>query len=337
MSEVVALDGMPVAAAQYAHALAPRRRPPLADGLPDRVVNLLHHRCEVAEVADYNRVCGFTLTDRLPATWLHVLTFPLQLTLMTAEDFPLAPLGMVHVSNTMRQLRPVRMTEPLELRVRTEGPRPHRRGVLVDLVGEVLVAGEPVWTGRSTYLSRAARLPDDGEESRGSNSSGPEEGHGSRSTREPEGSRHARPTADEEGSRQPRPSVGEEGLGQASRPPEPQLPTAGLWRLPSDLGRRYAAVSGDANPIHLNPLAAKAFGLPRTIAHGMWTHAHALAALQPRLPDSFEASVRFAKPVLLPSTVRFAAAQTAAGFATQLTNRAADKVLFAMDVSAGQR
>ncbi len=336
MSEVVVLDGMPVAAAQYARALTPRRRPSLADGLPDRVVNLLHHRCEVAEVAAYNRVCGFTLTDWLPATWLHVLTFPLQLSLMTAEDFPLAPLGMVHVSNTMHQLRPVRVTEPLELRVRTEGPHPHRRGVLVDLVGEVLVAGEQVWTGRSTYLSRAARLPDDdGEESRGSNSSGPKEGKGSRSTREPEGSRHARPTVDEEGSRQARPSAGEEGPRQASRPAEPQLPTAGLWRLPSDLGRRYAAVSGDANPIHLNPLAAKAFGLPRTIAHGMWTHAHALAALQPRLPDSFGASVRFAKPVLLPSTVRFAATQTAAGFTTQLTNTAADKVLFTMDVSPG--
>lgn len=324
MSEVVVLDGMPVAAAQYARALAPRRRPSIAEGLPDRVVNLLHHRCEVADVAAYNRVCGFTLTDWQPATWLHVLTFPLQLTLMTAEDFPLAPLGMVHVSNTIRQVRPVQLTEPLELRVRAEGPHPHRRGVLVDLVGEVLVAGEQVWTGRSSYLSRAARLPDDGEESRRSNSSRPSEGNGSR------------PPAAAEGSQQDPPTVEETGSPQA-RPPEPQLPTAGLWRLPSDLGRRYAAVSGDANPIHLNPLAAKAFGLPRTIAHGMWTHAHALAALQPRLPDSFEVSVRFAKPVLLPSTVRFAAAQTGEGFATQLTNRVADKALFTMDVSAGNR
>ena len=295
MSEVVVLDGMPVAVAQYARALSPRRRPPLAEGLPDRVVNLLHHRCEVAEVAAYGRVCGFTLTDRLPATWLHVLTFPLQLTLMTAEDFPLAPLGMVHVSNTMRQLRPVLISEPLELRVRTEGPRPHRRGVLVDLVGEVLVAGERVWQGRSSYLSRAARL-DDGET----------------------------------GSPQPRPTVSAEGSRQA-RPTDGPLPTAGLWLLPSDLGRRYAAVSGDTNPIHLNPLAAKAFGLPRTIVHGMWTHARALAAFQPRLPDAYTVTARFTKPVLLPSSVRFGAAQTEHGFAAEVTNRAADKVLFTME------
>ncbi|MFT4296559.1 MAG: MaoC/PaaZ C-terminal domain-containing protein [Micropruina sp.] len=289
MTEVIVLDGMPVAAGLYARAVSPRSRPPVADGLPDRVVNLVHHRCEVAEVAGYDRVCGFTLTDRLPATWLHVLTFPLQLTLLTAPDFPLAPLGMVHVSNSITLHRPVLITEPLELTVRAEGPRPHRRGVVVDLVGEALVAGERVFEGRSTYLSRAARL---------------------------EGEEH-RPETDE-GSRQAQPA---------------ELPTAGLWRLPSELGRRYAAVSGDVNPIHLNPLAAKAFGLPGTIAHGMWTHARALAALQPRLPDSFDVSVRFSKPVRLSSTVRFAAAETSAGFAAQVTNRDADKVFLTMDVT----
>ncbi|MFT4216820.1 MAG: MaoC/PaaZ C-terminal domain-containing protein [Micropruina sp.] len=305
MSDVVVLDGMPTATGQYARALSPRARPPAAAGLPDRVVHLLHHRCEIAEVAAYNQVCGFTLTDRLPATWLHVLTFPLQLTLMTAPDFPLAPLGMVHVSNTLTQVHPVSITEPMELTVHADALRPHRRGVLVDLVGEVLVAGEPVWTGRSTYLNRSASLA--------------------------AGSRQAQPTEPDEA----RPTT----TGEA-RPADDQartavadLPTAGLWRLQSDLGRRYAAVSGDVNPIHLNPLAAKAFGLPGMIAHGMWTHARALAAFQPRLPDSFQVSVRFSKPVRLPSTVRFAAATTDGGLAAQLTNRAADKVFLTMDVT----
>lgn len=285
MSRITVLDGMPVAATMYARALSPRPRPPVSDGLPDRLVNLVHHRCEVAEVAAYDRVCGFTLTDRLPATWLHVLTFPLQLTLMTAADFPLAPLGMVHVGNTMTQHRPVSITEPLELRVRADGLRPHRRGVLLDLVGEALVAGEVVWEGRSSYLNRSATLP------------------GTPPDAEPAG-------------------------------PVVDLPTAGLWRLPSDLGRRYAAVSGDVNPIHLNPLAAKAFGLPRTVAHGMWTHARVLAALQSRLPDAYEVSVRFTKPVLLPSTVRFAAAEGADGFVARLTDRGGEKTYLDLRTTA---
>jgi acyl dehydratase len=77
------------------------------------------------------------------------------------------------------------------------------------------------------------------------------------------------------------------------------------WQLPDDLGRRYASVSGDRNPIHMRPLAAKAFGFPRAIAHGMWTKARCLAALEPSLPDAYAVEVEFRKPILLPSRVDF--------------------------------
>ena len=61
-------------------------------------------------------------------------------------------------------------------------------------------------------------------------------------------------------------------------------PPSAVWRVPADLGRRYAEVSGDRNPIHLHPLTAKLFGFPTAIAHGMWTKARCLAALEGRLP-----------------------------------------------------
>ncbi len=78
------------------------------------------------------------------------------------------------------------------------------------------------------------------------------------------------------------------------------------WTLPGDLGRRYAAVSGDRNPIHMHSLTAKPLGFPAAIAHGMWTKARALAALESRLPDAFETDVRFRRPILLPARVEFA-------------------------------
>jgi hypothetical protein len=83
-------------------------------------------------------------------------------------------------------------------------------------------------------------------------------------------------------------------------------PSSAEWRLPGDLGRRYAGVSGDRNPIHMHSLTAKPLGFPGAIAHGMWTKARALAQLESELPDSFEVEVRFRKPVLLPARVLFA-------------------------------
>ena len=84
------------------------------------------------------------------------------------------------------------------------------------------------------------------------------------------------------------------------RAPEP----TGLWRLGSDVGRRYAAVSGDHNPIHTSRLAARAFGFARPIAHGMFTAAKALADVGAAARgDAYAWDVEFATPVLLPATV----------------------------------
>ncbi|MGW6718620.1 MaoC family dehydratase [Streptomyces sp. NPDC054995] len=108
----------------------------------------------------------------------------------------------------------------------------------------------------------------------------------------------------------------------ASPPPAPaaapvapeDLPARAEWTLPGDLGRRYGAVSGDRNPIHLHPLSARLFGFPRAIAHGMWTVARCLA----EAPDQAEVcAVRaeFKAPVLLPATVTYAADPTGGSFA----------------------
>jgi acyl dehydratase len=100
------------------------------------------------------------------------------------------------------------------------------------------------------------------------------------------------------------------GSGRARSAPDvastEHLPATATWKLPGDLGRQYAGVSGDRNPIHVHPLSAKLFGFPTAIAHGMWTKARCLAALGPRLDETFTADVAFRKPILLPATVKFA-------------------------------
>lgn len=212
-------------------------------------------RVDVDHLIRYARVCGFTVTGALPATYPHVLGFASGLALMAGRSFPFRLPGLVHVRQQITVRRPVAVTEPLTVRVRAERLAPHRRGATVDLVTDVLADDELVWSGRSTYLRRGAPAP--GE-----------------------------PAA-------------EERL-------EPVPPTAFL-DLPRDLGRRYAAVSGDRNPIHLSALTARPFGFSTAIAHGMWSAARCLAALGGRLPDAYTADFRFVRPVRIPGRVGFGA------------------------------
>ncbi|MEU4363863.1 MaoC/PaaZ C-terminal domain-containing protein [Promicromonospora sp. NPDC023987] len=212
---------------------------------------------EATHLASYLRLLGEPASEVLPAGFLHVLAFPLATAVMVRGDFPLPLLGMVHLRNTARVLRPVRLGETLTVRAWAQDARAHRRGVQVDLVAEVLVGGELAYRGVSTYLAKGFTAPDGGA-----------------------------PPA-------------EAPRAEWAAP----LPTA-RWKLGGGTGRAYGAVSGDQNPIHTSGLGAKAFGFPRAIAHGMYTAARALAEVGPaRRGETYEWTVEFFKPVLLPSTV----------------------------------
>jgi acyl dehydratase len=107
---------------------------------------------------------------------------------------------------------------------------------------------------------------------------------------------------------------GSEGAPEAPALPDAsELPAAATWKLGGDLGRRYGGVSGDINPIHIHPLTARLFGFPAAIAHGMWTKARCLAALNRELPRAFTVRVAFRKPIVLPATVTFAERARSAG------------------------
>lgn len=295
--DVELLGALPSIGGEIARALVPAKRGGPDGPLPSRRVMITDLEPDADRYTAYSRVCGLTLRDTVPATWLHVLTFPLQVHLMAARDFPLALAGLVHVSNEMRLHRPVAIGERLTLSSAAADLRAHRSGTQVDLLGEARVGDEVVWTGRSTYLARGAR-PSGSEPVEGDQQNHSENTGGASET-----------TARSGGT-----------------------PSA-LWRLPGDLGRQYAAVAGDVNPIHLSALTARAFGFPRAIAHGMWTHARVLGALEGRLPSTYGVSVEFRKPVLLPSTVGFSFAQDGDGLAFQVTNKDGSKVHLTGSVS----
>jgi acyl dehydratase len=94
-------------------------------------------------------------------------------------------------------------------------------------------------------------------------------------------------------------------LSDEPKPPPQKQPKLGppnaVLRITPGQIRHYASVGGDHNPIHTNPIAAKLFGFPTVIAHGMFTAAAVLANIEGQLPDAVKYSVRFAKPVVLPA------------------------------------
>lgn len=95
------------------------------------------------------------------------------------------------------------------------------------------------------------------------------------------------------------------GLSGEPRPEPPRQtkppPPNAVLRVTAGRIRRYAAVSGDRNPIHTNALAARLFGFPGVIAHGMFSAAAVLANIEGQLPGAVRYSVRFGKPLLLPA------------------------------------
>ncbi|MCY0111726.1 MaoC/PaaZ C-terminal domain-containing protein [Pseudomonas monsensis] len=209
---------------------------------------------DAQKLAAYRKVCGFADDGLLPPTYPHILAFALQMQLLTAKDFPFPLLGLIHLSNCIRVVRPMGGISRAQVSVRVLNLQPHPKGATFDVLTTLDDQLGPLWEAESRMLCRGVNLA--GES----------------------------PEQDWE--------------------PAQTLVEVAHWKAPTDIGRQYARVSGDYNPIHLSAASAKVFGFPTAIAHGLWNKARTLAALADHLPRAnLEITVHFRKPVRLPSEV----------------------------------
>ncbi|MGF6670499.1 MaoC family dehydratase [Pseudomonas monsensis] len=209
---------------------------------------------DAQKLAAYRKVCGFADDGLLPPTFPHILAFALQMQLLTAKDFPFPLLGLIHLSNCIRVVRPMGGISRAQVSVRVLNLQPHPKGATFDVLTTLDDQLGPLWEAESRMLCRGVKLA--GES----------------------------PEQDWE--------------------PAQTLVEVAHWKAPTDIGRQYARVSGDYNPIHLSAASAKVFGFPTAIAHGLWNKARTLAALADHLPRAnLEITVHFRKPVRLPSEV----------------------------------
>jgi len=114
---------------------------------------------------------------------------------------------------------------------------------------------------------------------------------------------------------------------KSAPPPLEHYPNTTEIEAPESIGRQYAKISGDSNPIHMHALSARVFGFPRAIAHGMWSKAHALAIMEQQNgwhSGPVRVSCQFKKPLFLPGTAQLNWRTGKNGWDYQLLNARGD-------------
>ena len=102
--------------------------------LPDAEYIVDSFKVDIQHLADYNKLTDFADNGEIPALYLAVLSQSLQMHMMTAEQFPFAILGLVHIRNKIIQYRKVYVHEELTLSCRFGELRPHDKGLEFDLL-----------------------------------------------------------------------------------------------------------------------------------------------------------------------------------------------------------
>jgi acyl dehydratase len=170
-------------------------------------------------------------------------------------------LGLVHLSNQIRQVRPIKKGEKLSLSCCFDQLALHPKGWSFSVKVQFYSGTELVWQSISTNLFRT--------------------NHG-----------YVTDTS---------------AKYSAGTFTNPIIKTR---KLSSNLGRRYAKVSGDFNPIHLSKWSAKLFDFKQHIIHGMWTKSYCISVLQKINPllfvQAFAINTTFKQPLYLPNQINVA-------------------------------
>ncbi|HYH78245.1 MAG TPA: MaoC/PaaZ C-terminal domain-containing protein [Longimicrobium sp.] len=246
------------------------RRKPAVERVHAGVDPGLHARYLLATAGDaVEALGGNALSPVFPATWETAQA----LELLASLETPLPAGGVVHVEGELVQLRPLTLGDHVRCRVELERAERVRKGIRLTLSARNWTAGGQLCTqSTAVFLART------------------------------------RAAAEEPRDAGPPRSTPRDDVDPRAEPPS-RWDELAHWSLRGDAGRRYAAVSGDWNPIHLWRLTALPFGFARPILHGFATEAMvAHALIQHRLGGDPAAlrrlRIAFRAPLPLPARVR---------------------------------
>lgn len=147
------LSTLPTGLATYPRVLL-TERPPITEVTdpPEFKASVSGVALDAARVAKYSEACGFA--DGIPPTYLHVLAMPLHLQIFACRAFPLRPMGLIHLSNVIEVLGPLRFGMRLDFTVTAGNYQRTDMGLAFDMGTEVAHEGQPVWRETCVFVSR---------------------------------------------------------------------------------------------------------------------------------------------------------------------------------------
>jgi hypothetical protein len=244
-------------------------------------INAMH--CE-----RYNKIVNWKLglASVIHPNYLQVLTLPMQLEMMVNKPFPFKTVGLVHLANQIKVNWLPEQNAKLMLKTSFNGLTWHNKGWVFAVLSEGFVNGKLAVSSTAYYLSRRKHV----------------QGNSSQAVIYNKNSGELY-------------SIAQRAVDPSSVIPsvnEITLPFDSTSELsfPADVGRKYAGVSGDFNPIHLTRWTAKLMGFKQAIAHGMYSKALCLSAVikqemqnnkwvLAQTPMQF--STQFMQPIYLPT------------------------------------
>lgn len=149
------LSRLPAVWATYPRVLLNRRPPIEAVGEPPEFVATVNRvRLGARAVARYSSMCGFGSTGEVPVTFPHILAMPLHLKIFARGDFPLRPMGLIHLSNTIEGLAPLAAGTDVDVVVTARNYQHTDTGIVFDMATEITSGGQPLWRETCVFLSR---------------------------------------------------------------------------------------------------------------------------------------------------------------------------------------
>jgi hypothetical protein len=256
--------------------------------LPENIVRK-EIRINTVHCERYNKAVNWKLgiASVIHPNYLQVLTLPMQLEMMINEPFPFKPMGLVHLANHIEMNYLPEQNAKLLLQTSFNGLSWHKNGWVFALLSEGFVNGQLAISATSYYLSRQ---------------------------------RHAQTTKNTDLTSKM--NIDEANLktkvAQKNAFEMPiineVLPPFDIscdMNFPLGIGRQYARVSGDFNPIHLTRWTAKLMGFKQAIAHGMYSKALCISEVLKKEMENrkgalaqtpMQFSTQFIQPIYLPTS-----------------------------------